>query len=97
MSTSSKLIPCSPPEFDALPCKNTPDTSPLGILHVRQIPLLLLATVGTVLSRSYAPKLPLTTCHARHFQHPIPSVYSFERTKSINHHSLRRCSSPRLV
>jgi hypothetical protein len=27
---------------------------------------------------AHAPKLPLTTCHARQFRHPIPSVHPFE-------------------
>jgi hypothetical protein len=78
MSTSSKLIPCYSPEFDALPCKNTPDTSFLSILHVRQIPLLILAAVGTVpslicseLASDYLPREAFSTSD---------SLYTFVRT-----------------
>jgi hypothetical protein len=81
MSTTSRGHPLPLPEFDALPCKNAPETS-LGVLHVRQRPSLILAAVGLVSWLSYPDYLCLLATRD-------PSVYdnlcTFARTdiKSI--------------
>jgi hypothetical protein len=84
MSTSSKLIPCYSQSSMLCPARIPWIHAPL-VFSMFAKSLSSYSPPLAQCRRSSAPKLPLTTCHARHFRHPIPSVHSFEWDQE--HHS----------